>query len=82
MTQCIASPRQTFDLAFWIKWTASIIQILGYTATAAGITPLNIYLFLFGLLGWLPVGILWHDRAIMLIHVIALAGMIAGLISG
>ncbi len=69
------------NLAFAIKWVASIIQILGYTATAFGYTPLNIYLFLVGLLGWFAVGVMWNDRAIMLIHVIALGAMFVGLLS-
>ena len=69
------------DIAFAIKWVASIIQILGYTATAFGFTPLNIYLFLVGLLGWFAVGVMWKDRAIMLIHIIALGAMFIGLAS-
>ena len=64
-----------------IKWAASIVQIMGYSATAFGMTPLNIYLFLIGLLGWFAVGALWRDKAIMLIHIVALAAMVAGLIS-
>ena len=51
------------------------------TATAFGATPLNIYLFLVGLIGWFAVGYLWKDRAIMLIHAVALAAMGAGLLS-
>ena len=65
-----------------VKWAASVAQIFGYTATAFGWTPLNIYLFLIGLVGWFVVGVLWNDRAIMLIHVIALSAMITGLASG
>jgi hypothetical protein len=68
-------------LVFVIKWAASIIQILGYTATAFGWTPVNIYLFLVGLIGWFTVGVMWKDRAIMLIHVVALAAMLVGLAS-
>ena len=68
-------------LAFVIKWVASIIQIFGYAATAFGMTPLNIYLFLAGLLGWFAVGAMWNDRAIMLIHIVALGAMIIGLAS-
>jgi len=64
-----------------LKWIASLIQIGGYTATAFGMTPLNIYLFLGGLIGWFLVGAFWKDRAIMLIHVVALAAMVAGLAS-
>lgn len=44
--------------------------------------PLNIYLFLVGLIGWFAVGVLWRDKAIMLIHIIALAAMIVGLTAG
>ncbi|MGI9373755.1 MAG: DUF6552 family protein [Hyphomicrobiales bacterium] len=67
------------QIAFAIKWVASIIQILGYTATAFGYTPWNIYLFLVGLIGWFAVGVIWNDRAIMLIHIIALGAMFVGL---
>ena len=71
--------RPRFDAAFVIKWVASIIQILGYTATAFGWVPWNIGFFLIGLTGWFIVGVLWKDRAIMLIHMVALAAMIAGM---
>lgn len=64
-----------------LKWVASLVQIGGYTATAFGATPLNIYLFLIGLIGWFTVGLMWRDRAIMLIHVVALGAMITGLVS-
>lgn len=68
-------------LAFNVKWGASIIQIMGYTATGFGLTPWNLYLFLVGVLGWFLVGVLWNDRAIMMIHVVALAAMVAGMSS-
>lgn len=68
-------------LAFAIKWVASVIQIFGYGATAFGMTPLNIYLFLAGLVGWFIVGVMWNDRAIMLIHIVALGAMFVGLAS-
>ena len=73
--------RYMTDKVTLLKWVASIIQILGYGATAYGMTPLNIYLFLGGLVGWFLVGYIWNDRAIMLIHVVALGAMIAGLLS-
>lgn len=69
-------------LVFMVKWAASAIQIMGYTATGFGWTPWNLYLFLIGVLGWFAVGALWNDRALMLIHLVALAAMIAGMTSG
>lgn len=65
----------------WVKWSASVIQILGYTATGFGWTPWNLYLFLAGVFGWFAVGVLWNDKAIMLIHVVALGAMLAGMSS-
>lgn len=65
-------------LVFTVKWAASAIQIMGYTATGFGWTPWNLYLFLIGVLGWFAVGALWNDRALMLVHLVALAAMIAG----
>ena len=62
-----------------IKWLASIFQIMGYAATGFGLAPWNIYLFLLGLIGWFVVGLLWKDRAVILIHVIAFGSMVAGI---
>lgn len=72
-----------FDrIVFAVKWSASIIQILGYTATGFGWTPWNLYLFLIGVLGWFAVGAMWNDKALMLVHLVALVAMIAGMTSG
>lgn len=77
----VPPPCDAGQIAFAVKWVASIIQIMGYTATAFGWTPWNIYLFLAGLIGWFAVGILWKDRAIILIHLVALGAMAVGLAS-
>lgn len=77
----VARPR--FDrMVFVVKWGASIIQIMGYTATGFGWTPWNLYLFLVGVLGWFAVGAMWNDKALMLVHLVALGAMIAGMVSG
>jgi TM2 domain-containing membrane protein YozV len=60
---------------------ASIIQIMGYAATAFGWTPWNLYLFVVGVLGWFIVGVFWNDRAIMLIHAVGLGAMMVGMSS-
>lgn len=67
--------------AFIVKWVASVIQILGYAGTAFGWTPWNLYFFLVGVLGWLFVGVLWNDKAVMVIHFVALGSMLAGMAS-
>ncbi len=79
LTQTLRFPLTRDTLAFTIKWVASIIQTFEYTATAFGFTRLNIYLFLIGLTGWFIVGAIWNDKAIMLIHVVALGAMLIGM---
>ena len=76
-----ASGGQRTALVTLVKWGASVAQILGYGATAFDWTPVNIYLFLIGLIGWFAVGVIWNDRAIMLVHLVALGAMFVGLAS-
>lgn len=81
---CSATParfsRET--VVMFIKWYASIIQIFGYAATGFGFTPWNVYFFLVGLIGWFVVGVMWKDRAIILIHLVAFGSMIIGMSAG
>ncbi|MCI5038178.1 MAG: ubiquinone biosynthesis methyltransferase UbiE [Donghicola eburneus] len=79
-TVALVSPRER--LVFSVKWGASVVQIMGYTATGFGWTPWNLYLFLVGVVGWFAVGALWNDKALMLVHLVALGAMIAGMASG
>ncbi|MGQ7848706.1 DUF6552 family protein [Granulosicoccus sp. 3-233] len=67
-----SSADRSAKAAFIIKWVASVMQILGYTAIGFDLTPWNAYLFLGGVGGWLIVGVLWNDRGLMLIHAVAL----------
>ena len=69
------------QVTFVMKWLSSIIQIFGYLATALQLTPLNMYLFSVGIIGWFIVGLLWNDKAIIMIHVVAFGAMIIGLLN-
>lgn len=82
MAPPVAAPLNPDRVAFIIKWASSALQILGYATTAFGLTPWNLYFFLVGLIGWFLVGVLWKDRAIMLIHVVAFGAMVIGMASG
>lgn len=73
--------RRLTDTTGTIKWGASIAQIFGYATTAMGAHPANLYFFAFGLAGWFYVGLRWNDRAIMLIHIVAAAVMLAGVLA-
>ena len=52
-----------------VKWIATAVQLVGYGLTGLNIVPWNIYAFLVGILLWFAVGVMWKDRAIMLVHV-------------
>ena len=62
-----ATPKQ--DLSWYVKWTASVF-ILG-SMTIRGVEGLQFYdlvLSLIGVAGWLWVGMLWKDRALILLN--------------
>ena len=53
--------------------------MIGYGLTGMGVTPINIYFFIVGILLWFSVGVLWKDRAIMIVHIGAFISIIIGL---
>jgi len=61
------------DLSWYIKWTGSLFLIVAMMMTSANIFPLNLYVALVGMTGWLIVGILWHDRALIVLNAVSVA---------
>ncbi|GIT85997.1 DUF6552 family protein [Roseobacter sp. OBYS 0001] len=64
-----------------LKWVATVIQLMGYGLTGLGITPWNIFAFIVGIILWFLVGVLWKDRAIMVVHLGAFIAIVAGYLS-
>ena len=60
------------------KWTATVIQLIGYGLTGLAMTPWNIYAFFVGIFLWFAVGAMWNDRAIMVVHVGAFISLLVG----
>ena len=56
------------DLSWYIKWAASAFLIVGMILASANLFPYNIMVASVGVLGWLIVGMLWHDRALILLN--------------
>ena len=54
--------------SWYIKWLASITLLVGMSFTSIELIPYNLYLHLLGITGWLVVGILWHDRALIIVN--------------
>ena len=69
------------DLSWYIKWASTIFIILGMITTALNLFPFNMFVHLIGVTGWLFVGILWHDRALIFINGVATFIFLTGLVS-
>ena len=72
------TPTHTKD--WYIKWLASIILIFGMILSSNNIYPENIIAQATGAFGWLVVGLLWHDRAIIIINAIAFAILFSSIV--
>ena len=68
------------DLSWYIKWVESIFLIIGMILASVNLFPYNIMVASIGVLGWLIVGILWHDRALIVLNAISLAIYLMGVV--
>ena len=66
---------QTVDIT---KWIATVIQLIGYGMTGMNMTPWNVYAFFIGIFLWFAVGVMWKDKAIMVVHVGAFISLLVG----
>jgi hypothetical protein len=64
-----------------VKWIATVIQLIGYGLTGMNIVPWNIAAFVVGIALWFAVGVMWKDRAIMIVHVGAFISLVGGYLS-
>jgi len=62
-----------YDLSWYIKWFSSVTLIIAMMFTAVEMFPINLYIANIGFIGWLVVGMLWHDRALIVLNSISLA---------
>jgi hypothetical protein len=61
-----------------VKWIATVIQLAGYALTGLNIVPWNVYAFIVGIVLWFAVGVMWKDRAIMVVHIGAFIAIVGG----
>ena len=70
-----------YDLSWYIKWASSIILIIAMLFTSANMFPLNLWIANIGFIGWLIVGMLWHDRSLIVLNSVSLAIYSLGLLN-
>ena len=61
------------DLSWYIKWFSSITLIIAMMFTAIELFPVNLFIGNVGFIGWFVVGMLWHDRALIVLNAISFA---------
>jgi hypothetical protein len=67
------------DKSWYIKWASSIVLIMCIISASANFHPWNLYLGLVGVSGWLVVGMLWHDRALITLNAVSVAIYASGI---
>jgi hypothetical protein len=70
--------RKKIKVVDYVKWVATIIQLIGYGLTGLNMTPYNVYLFFLGIFLWFTVGVMWKDKAIIVVHVGAFISLLVG----
>ena len=72
-----------YDITWYVKWTASIIVLIGITIRASGVTQLqwlDIVCSWIGAVGWFYVGFKWNDRALMVLNGVIGVILFAGIL--
>ena len=64
-----------------VKWVATVVQLVGYGLTGLNIVPWNVFAFIIGIVLWFLVGVMWKDRAIMVVHIGAFIAIVGGYIN-
>lgn len=74
-----ATPK--YDLSWYVKWSASAIMLLAMSFRGAQVLPqFDLLLSFVGCLGWLWVGVLWKDRALIILNAVAVVILFSGLL--
>ena len=71
-----------YDVTWYVKWTASLITLVGITVRASGLTELayiDLICSWIGAVGWFYVGFKWNDRALMILNGVIGVVLFAGI---
>ena len=77
-----ATPK--YDISWYIKWVSSLIILTAITIRASGVAELawlDMLLSWIGSVGWFFVGLLWKDRAVLILNGVISIILFSGLIN-
>ena len=68
------------DLSWYVKWMSVVLILLSTSFRATGTMPeVDLWFGLFGTIGWFWVGMLWHDRALIMLNSVLVTIICMGL---
>lgn len=76
-----ATPK--YDWSWWIKWFGSIAVLIAVSIRSTGLAEFILYdlvLSLVGAASWLVVGLMWKDRALIILNGVITFMLLSGLI--
>ncbi len=56
------------DLSWYVKWASSALILIAVVYRSIGLHEYDMWFSIFGTAGWFWVGMLWHDRALILLN--------------
>jgi len=75
-----ATPKQ--DLSWYVKWFASACILTAVLARSAGVEYhlIDVWFSIIGTAGWFVVGMLWKDRALIMLNAVLVFILAQGII--
>ena len=74
------TPKLTKD--WYVKWASSAIILLAMSLRSTGGFPFaDMVLSFIGCAGWISIGIMWKDKAILVLNVVACFILLTGIIN-
>jgi len=68
------------DLSWYIKWVSSFLILAAVACRSTGVLPMfDLWFSVMGTIGWFAVGMLWHDRALILLNGVLVVILTMGL---
>ena len=69
-----------YDASWYIKWVSSFLILAAVACRATGTMPMfDLWFSVFGTIGWFAVGMLWHDRALIMLNGALILVLVMGL---
>ena len=70
-----------FDLSWWIKWASSLVLLTAMILRGGQAYPfVDLVLSTIGCAGWLAVGVMWKDRALIILNAAAVVILASGVV--